>query len=73
MQIKILNYDPIKGKGHYLLSNGEKRTFYYHQFFEEKMFTGLAELYDNKIFKKGNIVSLIKWFFRRLRHGHSSK
>jgi len=73
MQIKVIHYDPIKGKGSYLTSDGEQRSFYYHQFYEEKMFTGVAELYGSKIFKKGNLFSLIKWFFRRLRHGYRSK
>jgi hypothetical protein len=64
--IKILRYDPVKGKGEYLNPDGKTVTFRYKMFAGRMIGSGkLARIINNKI-DAATKPDSIKWIFHRI-------
>jgi len=66
MVIKILEYDPVSGRGKYKMTNGQTASFRYTLFKNKAIWAGhLARLENNKILQ-AKWYDRIAWAVRRV-------
>lgn len=65
MVVKIVKYDPIKGKGVFMSPNGNEHPFTYHIFYDGMISDGQLAKYKNETLFHPKFYDILFWAIRR--------